>query len=122
MYLGLMLNAQTYRFTSFPAELYFGVGPVIYQGDLPSTSVFLTSGNNRGSFKELNLALTVGVGYRIHKRWAIRNNISYVSFAGNDAYDEKKKVRNLSFRTRMLEYTPLLEYSIVHWDIKANNR
>lgn len=118
---GQIVGAQTYRFTPFPAELYFGVGPVIYQGDLPSTNIFTSASKANINPKELNIAITAGLGYRIKKKWAVRNNLSYITFSGNDALDDKKKVRNLSFRTQMLEYNPLIEYSFIHWDANPNN-
>lgn len=111
------------RVTRFPHEVTLGLGHTIYKGDLPSTSV-LASGNFKTiKLETVNAAAMLGYSYRFHKKWSFRHNLSALTFSGNDKLDKEgdKVIRNLSFRTQMIEYTPLLEFSILHWDIQTWN-
>lgn len=115
-------NGQA-RVTRFPNEVSIGFGHTLYKGDLPSTSILASGTFNTIAPDKINAAVTLGYGYRFHKNWSFRHNLSGLTFSGDDQLDKEgdKVIRNLSFRTQMIEYTPLLEYSFLHWDRQSWN-
>lgn len=115
--------AQVHRFTTFQNEIHLGFGPAVYQGDLPSNSLLTFPPKNPVVARPFNFNLITGYSHRYNRYLSWRVNAAFVQFGGNDVLDANgtKAIRNLSFRTRMFEVSPLVEFSILHWDRYGKN-
>lgn len=71
-----------------------------------------------------NFCLGFGLHYRFARMWETKQSITLLQFAGNDQWFKNTayRERNLSFRTRAAEWSSLLVWSPIHWDVQGRNR
>lgn len=93
----LPVQAQRRDFLS-SSELLLSVGGMNYLGDL----------NNQSALTVPRLAGSVGLRYNIDNRWAFRAEASYGSVECEKDYIE---LRNLSFKSNILEVAALAEFN-----------
>lgn len=104
-------------------EVFAGIGASQMLGDL---------GGGSGDAKRLgdinigatNFGGTIGYRYKVSPKAALRFSTSYLILKGDDALtsNEGRKSRNLSVRTRVIEFTPMIEYYLVSDDIPKTTR
>ena len=72
----------------------------------------------------LNFAFGGGIRYFISNRFAVRGNIYYGRLSSDDAVsgDRYRRARNLNFRSDIADFSFQLEYSIINWNVKENNK
>jgi hypothetical protein len=99
-------NSQNYRTYS---ELGFLVGGSYYLGDL----------NPGQQFKSTKLALGLVYKYNTSRRFAIRANAFWGNLYADDAEsnDEFQIRRNLMFRSRVLEFSTMLEFNFFPYEV-----
>ena len=108
MGLATMAGAQRQDFLSRSELLVMG-GGMNYIGDL----------NNQSALTLPRPAGGVGLRYRLDNRWALRGEISYGSVACEKDYN---KLRNLSFKSNILEAAVLAEFNFVPFGPGATER
>ncbi len=93
-------NAQRWR--SYRAEVYFGLGASLYQGDLGGASV---ADGASGTFSDFQFngtrpSFMFAYKYRLAERFAVRTNLSLNFIEGDDAFsgNEGRLNRNLNFK------------------------
>ncbi|MFM2392950.1 MAG: hypothetical protein RLZZ546_932 [Bacteroidota bacterium] len=93
-------------------QLGFGIGKSVYWGDLNS-SEFSSNINNNGG-----LALQIFGKYNYKTRGAVKTSILFGKLAGSDAFQtaEDLRIRNLSFRSNIFEFSILGEYYFFGYD------
>lgn len=71
-----------------------------------------------------NFCLGGGIHYRFARQWETKQTVTLLQFAGSDRWFKNTayRERNLSFRTRAAEWSSLLVWSPVHWDVQGRNR
>ena len=75
-----------------------------YQGDLQS---------KRFTMDQSNAVFGMGVKYDLSSHFALRSGINYGSLSASDKLNKASlQARNLSFRTRLLEFNLLAEYTL----------
>lgn len=91
------------------SELLLSVGGMNYIGDL----------NNESALTMPRLAGGVGVRYRLDNRWAFRAEASYGRVEQEKDYNE---LRNLSFRSDILELSVLAEFNFAPFGLGATEK
>lgn len=111
------------RFTSNPLELWTYLGPATFSGDVPSGIILSDKKLADWNFANMNMTLGAGIHYRFHRQFETKQSLSLLQFSGNDAWYkvEANRGRNLNFRTRALEWSSMLIWSPVHWDVQRRN-
>ena len=102
------LKAQRRDFVG-RSEMLLVIGGMNYIGDL----------NNESALTMPRLAGGVGIRYRIDKRWALRMQASYGSIEQEKDYN---KLRNLSFRSSILELSVLGEFNFAPFGAGATEK
>jgi hypothetical protein len=105
---GTTLSAQREDFLHRSELLLMG-GGMNYIGDL----------NNESALTLPRLAAGVGVRYRLDNRWALRLEASYGQIGCDEDYNE---LRNLSFRSDILEGALLAEFNFAPFGSGATER
>lgn len=112
------------RFTAYPLELWAYTGPATFSGDVPSG--LFQSAKTFADWKPSNANFSLGGGlhYRFARQWETKQTLTLLQFAGSDQWFKNLayRERNLSFRTRALEWSSLLIWSPIHWDVQGRNR
>lgn len=106
--LAAMSDAQRHDFLSRSELLLMG-GGMNYIGDL----------NDQSALTMPRMAAGVGLRYRIDNRWAMRAEVSYGSVACEEDYN---KLRNLSFKSDILEMLALVEFNFAPFGPGATER
>jgi len=95
------MEAQQHFYMSF-----FG-GATAYKGDLGSPSFPLAKPNAVGG---------IGMMFQLNNRMLIRTDLNYGKISGSDAYSIKTKDRNLSFASKVTEFSIAFEYILFDLD------
>lgn len=102
------LHAQPQDFLSSSELLLYG-GGMNYIGDL----------NNQSALTLPRPAFGGGIRYRIDNRWALRGEVSFGSVACEEDYNE---LRNLSFKSNILEVGAMAEFNFAPYGPGATER
>ncbi len=88
-------------------EFALNLGGATYYGDLtPTTSIFSTGVES--------YSVGASVNYNLLDYLALRGQVSFMQFSGDDKFqkDEGRRLRNLSFRNKVLEGALLLDFNV----------
>lgn len=95
-------------------QLELGLGASNFLGDLGGKDAIGTN-----DFQDLELPLTnfgimIGYKYALYRKLHLRTNITYGTLKGDDKLTKEpfRENRNLNFRSRLWEFSALLEYEI----------
>tara|TARA_Y100000768_G_C23954221_1_gene671865 strand:- start:662 stop:1555 length:894 start_codon:yes stop_codon:yes gene_type:complete len=104
--------------------LTIATGGNIFLGDLGGGSGEGTTGFKDVNTEALSYAFTVSYKYKLGQRWNLRGSLSYAQVTGADSLSDNKgrKNRNLSFRSPIIEFTPMAEFYILPERFSATKR
>ena len=98
---GIYTNAQQHFFMNFFA------GTTAYKGDLGRPSFPLASSNGVGG---------MGMLFQLNNRMAVRTDLFFGQVSGSDAFSAKNRDRNLSFGSKITEFSAAFEYTLFDLD------
>lgn len=95
-------------------EIGVMLGASNYSGDLAPTPIVLN---------ETHPAFGGFVRYNIKRDWTLKGNAYYGTISGSDknATTEKSKIRNLSFKSNVLEIGANIEWNITGYEVGSRN-
>jgi len=120
------LNAQRkkdWKPQSLNHQIGFSLGTANYLGDLANKSVVpIIGGLNGKAFRP-----TLGMNYRYNFTYftSIRAEVVYARLYGNDANtngDPHRLNRNLHFKTDLLDFSAMIEWNILKYEIGSKKR
>ncbi len=119
-------QAQRYkqRWKSYRTEVNFGVGVTNFLGELGGADQIGTDYFKDLEMSESNMAISVGLRYRLSQFFALNNTLTYGRVSGDDALTEEffRNYRNLNFRSDIIEASSNLEISIIKEQVGARYR
>jgi hypothetical protein len=102
----------------YKTEIVYGAGTSFFFGDLGGG---VGEGKHFLSVSDINAehirpAVEIGIRRRFANRLAFRTNLSYAMLRADDANsgNEQRKLRNLNFKSHLIELSGLLEFSILN--------
>ncbi len=98
-------------------EIGLQLGGTLYRGDLDAPSF-------TKNFKNTQLAYGGFIKYNLSGHFGIRGNVTFGKLKGDDAISdsEEDNRRNLNFTSSLKELGLMLEYNIMHYDPKDNDK
>ncbi len=115
LFLGSALTVDAQKWTRYRSEPYIGGGMTVLLGDLGGASGVANHFLGDINFPAASFAVNAGYRYRFAERFIVRGEIGFSRVSASDSlttnYDRRK--RNLTVRTDIFEFTPLVEFYIV---------
>ena len=95
-----------------PHEVSFGIGTNTFLGELGGSNSIGSHSIKDMDFKATRFDFHGSYTYRFHERWACGASLSFGMISGNDAFtgNDARNARNLSFRSPLLELSPLIYF------------
>ena len=96
-------------------EYTFGLGATNFLGDLGGRDQIGTNGLQDFEIKATRYALDLGYRYQVGKAWYVKGNLIYALVSGDDALTKEpaRAIRQLNFKSNIVELSAQLEYMIV---------
>lgn len=125
----LLVNAQyNIHWRKIRHEVSFGVGTNNFLGELGGSNTVGSHFVKDFDFKSSRWLVQGGYGYKLAEQWAVKGNLIYGRFYGNDSFtdEEHRHIRNLSFRSPFVEASATIDFSIIkeryghRYDLRRN--
>lgn len=100
-------------------EIVFHIGPSVFQGDITSGLYFSDKKVNQIKFENSNLNIGSGIIYHVSPGFSFKTNVNILQLYGDDAWG-KNAARMLKFKTYLIDFSAMLEYSYSYQFIKKN--
>jgi opacity protein-like surface antigen len=120
----LSIFSTTYSqlWTRYRTEIFFGGGASQMLSDLGGGPEAGRNDIRDMDLEATNYAATVGVRYKISDYVSGRLSFSYLQTLASDEYTENpgRSIRNLSARTNIFEFSPMIEFYLLKENIPMN--
>lgn len=105
-------------------EMYVAAGASNLLGDLGGAEGSGSLGLRDFNAEATNIAVSAGHRYKLSESFTLRNTLSYIRVSGSDEFtgNEGRRSRNLSVRTTIVEFSPMIEFFLIQENIPKMTR
>lgn len=105
-------------------ELFLAGGVSAMLGDLGGSETAARQGLGDLNTEALSYAISAGYRYKIGQTLTLRTSLSFIRASASDEYTSNisRRVRNLSVRTDIIEFSPMVEVFLIQERIPRNSR
>jgi hypothetical protein len=110
-----MAQRSSQRWKASRTELQFGFGVTNFLGELGGANEVGTDYFKDLELSETNIAIEVGLRYKLSQRLALNTHLTYGKVSGDDALTDEffRNYRNLNFKSNIWELGSNFEFSFV---------